>query len=129
MAVMAETIDIIAACNIQGVTSGYEEIRTAFAHSKLKFCGTTDVGKMVWLSRPPRMDTALFYAFDLLYLDDRDLRQFPLIERKEKLRAVKRRYLNVSGWALFCRQKCATASTLSKKAQNSETLTLSGAIK
>ena len=26
MAVMAETIDIIAACNIQRVTSGYEEI-------------------------------------------------------------------------------------------------------
>jgi bifunctional non-homologous end joining protein LigD len=29
-----------------------------------------------------------FYAFDLLYLNDRDLRQLPLIERKEKLRAV-----------------------------------------
>jgi len=29
-----------------------------------------------------------FYAFDLLYLNDRDLRQLPLIERKEKLRAL-----------------------------------------
>ena len=29
-----------------------------------------------------------FYAFDLLYLNGRDLRQLPLIERKEKLRAV-----------------------------------------
>jgi ATP-dependent DNA ligase len=29
-----------------------------------------------------------FYAFDLLYLNGRDLRQFPLIERKEKLRAL-----------------------------------------
>jgi ATP-dependent DNA ligase len=30
----------------------------------------------------------IFYAFDLLYLNDRDLRQLPLIERKEKLRTV-----------------------------------------
>ena len=29
-----------------------------------------------------------FYAFDLLYLNDRDLRQLPLIERKQKLRAL-----------------------------------------
>lgn len=30
----------------------------------------------------------IFYAFDLLYLNGRDMRQLPLIERKEKLRAV-----------------------------------------
>ena len=29
-----------------------------------------------------------FYAFDLLYLNNRDLRQLPLIERKKKLRAL-----------------------------------------
>jgi bifunctional non-homologous end joining protein LigD len=29
-----------------------------------------------------------FYAFDLLYLNGKDLRQLPLIERKEKLRAL-----------------------------------------
>jgi bifunctional non-homologous end joining protein LigD len=29
-----------------------------------------------------------FYAFDLLYLNGRDLRQLPLVERKEKLRAI-----------------------------------------
>jgi bifunctional non-homologous end joining protein LigD len=29
-----------------------------------------------------------FYAFDLLYLNNRDLRQLPLIERKEKLRTL-----------------------------------------
>jgi bifunctional non-homologous end joining protein LigD len=29
-----------------------------------------------------------FYAFDLLYLNGRDLRQLPLLERKEKLRAL-----------------------------------------
>jgi bifunctional non-homologous end joining protein LigD len=35
-----------------------------------------------------RRGAPIFYAFDLLYLNGRDLRQLPLIERKEKLRAV-----------------------------------------
>jgi bifunctional non-homologous end joining protein LigD len=35
-----------------------------------------------------RKGCPIFYAFDLLYLNDRDLRQHPLIERKEKLRAL-----------------------------------------
>lgn len=35
-----------------------------------------------------RRGSPIFYAFDLLYLNGRDLRQLPLIERKEKLRAV-----------------------------------------
>jgi bifunctional non-homologous end joining protein LigD len=35
-----------------------------------------------------RRGCPVFYAFDLLYLNDRDLRQLPLIERKEKLRAL-----------------------------------------
>jgi bifunctional non-homologous end joining protein LigD len=35
-----------------------------------------------------RRGCPIFYAFDILYLNDRDLRQLPLIERKEKLRAV-----------------------------------------
>jgi bifunctional non-homologous end joining protein LigD len=35
-----------------------------------------------------RRGSPVFYAFDLLYLNGRDLRQLPLIERKEKLRAV-----------------------------------------
>jgi bifunctional non-homologous end joining protein LigD len=35
-----------------------------------------------------RRGIPIFYAFDILYLNDRDLRQLPLIERKEKLRAV-----------------------------------------
>jgi bifunctional non-homologous end joining protein LigD len=33
-----------------------------------------------------RKGCPIFYAFDLLYLNDRDLRQLPLIERKRKLR-------------------------------------------
>jgi bifunctional non-homologous end joining protein LigD len=35
-----------------------------------------------------RRGCPIFYAFDILYLNDRDLRQTPLIERKEKLRSV-----------------------------------------
>ena len=35
-----------------------------------------------------RRGCPIFYAFDLLYLNGRDLRQLPLIERKEKLLAV-----------------------------------------
>jgi bifunctional non-homologous end joining protein LigD len=35
-----------------------------------------------------RRGCPIFYAFDLLYLNGRDLRQLPLIERKEKLRAL-----------------------------------------
>jgi HNH endonuclease len=35
-----------------------------------------------------RRGCTIFYAFDLLYLNDRDVRQLPLIERKEKLRAL-----------------------------------------
>jgi len=35
-----------------------------------------------------RRGSPIFYAFDLLYLNGRDLRQLPLIERKEKLRAL-----------------------------------------
>jgi bifunctional non-homologous end joining protein LigD len=35
-----------------------------------------------------RRGSPTFYAFDLLYLNGRDLRQLPLIERKEKLRAL-----------------------------------------
>jgi ATP-dependent DNA ligase len=35
-----------------------------------------------------RRGSPIFYAFDLLYLNNRDLRQLPLIERKVKLRAL-----------------------------------------
>jgi bifunctional non-homologous end joining protein LigD len=35
-----------------------------------------------------RRGCPIFYAFDLLYLNDRDVRQIPLIERKKKLRAL-----------------------------------------
>jgi bifunctional non-homologous end joining protein LigD len=35
-----------------------------------------------------RRGCPVFYAFDILYLNDRDLRQLPLLERKDALRKV-----------------------------------------
>ena len=35
-----------------------------------------------------RRGCPIFYAFDLLYLNGRDVRQLPLMERKDKLRAL-----------------------------------------
>jgi bifunctional non-homologous end joining protein LigD len=35
-----------------------------------------------------RKGCPIYYAFDLLYLNDRDLRQLPLIKRKERLRTL-----------------------------------------
>jgi bifunctional non-homologous end joining protein LigD len=35
-----------------------------------------------------RKGCPIFYAFDLLYLNGRDMMQLPLLERKEKLRAL-----------------------------------------
>jgi ATP-dependent DNA ligase len=47
-----------------------------------------DQGRSIFNELLFRRGSPIFYAFDLLYLNDRDLRQLPLIERKEKLRAV-----------------------------------------
>jgi bifunctional non-homologous end joining protein LigD len=35
-----------------------------------------------------RRGCPIFYAFDLLYLNNRNLRQLPLLERKEKLKTL-----------------------------------------
>jgi bifunctional non-homologous end joining protein LigD len=47
-----------------------------------------DAGRSIFNELLFRRGCPVFYAFDLLYLNDRDLRQLPLIERKEKLRAL-----------------------------------------
>jgi ATP-dependent DNA ligase len=47
-----------------------------------------DQGRSIFNELLFRRGLPIFYAFDILYLNDRDLRQLPLIERKEKLRAV-----------------------------------------
>ncbi|HET7233408.1 MAG TPA: DNA ligase D [Longimicrobium sp.] len=50
--------------------------------------GTTSFQMLQNVLNNDRHDELVFYAFDLLYLDGRDLRGLPLIERKEALRAL-----------------------------------------
>jgi hypothetical protein len=45
-------------------------------------------GRSIFNELLHRKGSPIFYAFDLLYLNDRDLRQRPLMERKKKLRAL-----------------------------------------
>ena len=45
-------------------------------------------GRSIFKELLLRRGCPIFYAFDLLYLNGRDVRQLPLMERKEKLRAV-----------------------------------------
>src|ERR1700686_932428 len=45
-------------------------------------------GRSIFNELLHRKGVPAFYAFDLLYLNGRDLRQLPLVERKEKLRAI-----------------------------------------
>lgn len=54
-------------------------------------------GRSIFNELLHRKGSPIFYAFDLLYLNDRDLRQRPLIERKRLLRDVidKSRLLDV----------------------------------
>jgi bifunctional non-homologous end joining protein LigD len=45
-------------------------------------------GRSIFKELPLRRGCPIFYAFDLLYLNGRDVRQLPLMEQKEKLRVV-----------------------------------------
>jgi bifunctional non-homologous end joining protein LigD len=45
-------------------------------------------GRSIFNDLLHRKGFPVFYAFDLIYLDDRGLRQLPLVERKRKLREV-----------------------------------------
>jgi ATP-dependent DNA ligase len=47
-----------------------------------------DEGRSIFNELLFRRGLPKFYAFDILYLNGYDLRQLPLIERKEKLRQV-----------------------------------------
>jgi bifunctional non-homologous end joining protein LigD len=73
----------------------FQELRDRLAGLKVKdtvidgelVCLDSE-GRSIFNERLFRRGSPIFYAFDLLYLNGRDLRQLPLIERKEKLRAV-----------------------------------------
>jgi bifunctional non-homologous end joining protein LigD len=73
----------------------FEELRYSLA--KLKVKNAVIDGELVCLDSEGRSifnellfrrGCPTFYAFDLLYLNDRDLPQLPLIERKQKLRTL-----------------------------------------
>lgn len=73
----------------------FNELRESL--SKLKVNNAVIDGELVCLDSEGRSifnellfrrGRPTFYAFDLLYLNGRDMRQLPLIERKEKLRAL-----------------------------------------
>jgi bifunctional non-homologous end joining protein LigD len=79
----------------RNVYKSFNELRENF--SKLKVKNAVIDGEIVCLDSEGRSifnellfrrGCPVFYAFDILYLNDRDLRQLPLIERKEKLRSV-----------------------------------------
>jgi bifunctional non-homologous end joining protein LigD len=50
-----------------------------------------EFGRSVFKDLLFRRSECLFFAFDLLFLDGNDLRGFPLIERKARLRKILRR--------------------------------------
>jgi bifunctional non-homologous end joining protein LigD len=45
-------------------------------------------GRSIFDDLPHRRGFPVFYTFDSIYLDDRDLRQLPLMERKLKLQEI-----------------------------------------
>jgi len=73
----------------------FQELRSRLAGLKVKnavidgeiVCLDAE-GRSIFNELLFRRGCPIFYAFDLLYLNGRDLRQLPLLERKEKLRAL-----------------------------------------
>src|ERR1700692_1171565 len=73
----------------------FQELRDSLAKLKVEnavidgelVCLDTE-GRSIFNELLFRRGYPIFYAFDLLYLNGKDLRQLPLIERKEKLRAL-----------------------------------------
>ena len=47
-----------------------------------------ETGRTVFAAMMTRRQQALFYAFDLLWLDGEDLRRLPLVTRKAKLKRI-----------------------------------------
>ena len=63
-----------------------------------------------------RRGLPIFYAFDILYLNNHDLRQLPLIARKEKLRAViEKSALPDPVWKIYRRARCGFVQRSSAK--------------
>jgi bifunctional non-homologous end joining protein LigD len=50
--------------------------------------GITDFSDLQAAMKAGKTASLIFFAFDLLFLDDKDLRQLPLVERKKRLQAL-----------------------------------------
>jgi bifunctional non-homologous end joining protein LigD len=73
----------------------FKDLQSSLANLKVKnavidgeIACVDEEGRSIFNELLFRRGMPIFYAFDLLYLNGRDLRQLPLIERKEKLRTV-----------------------------------------
>jgi bifunctional non-homologous end joining protein LigD len=72
----------------------FQELRTISEaqgegrHHRRRDCVSVSEGRSIFNELLFGRRCPIFYAFDLLYLDGEDLRQLPLIERKDKLRTL-----------------------------------------
>ncbi len=69
---------------LRGVLAGQFEVRNAIVDGELVVLDKT--GRSLFYDLMANRGTVVFAAFDLLWLDGRDLRDLPLTERKEILR-------------------------------------------
>jgi bifunctional non-homologous end joining protein LigD len=60
-------------------------IRDAILDGEIVCLDENGVSQFNWLLSKRKASAAIFYAFDLLWLDGEDLRKAPLLERKERL--------------------------------------------
>jgi bifunctional non-homologous end joining protein LigD len=75
---------------------GFTDLRAAIAHELLatdsildgEIVSLTEQGGIAFNELMNRRGLTCYYAFDLLMLNGKDLRQLPLIQRKQKLREV-----------------------------------------
>ena len=79
----------------RNVYKSFEQLRDNLAKLKVEnavidgeIVCLDEEGKSIFNELLSRRGCPVFYAFDLLYLNGRDLRQLPLIERKEELKAL-----------------------------------------
>jgi len=60
-------------------------IRDAILDGEIVCLDENGVSQFNWLLSKRKANAAIFYAFDLLWLDGEDLRKAPLLERKQRL--------------------------------------------
>jgi bifunctional non-homologous end joining protein LigD len=108
-------------------TAGFPSITAAFAKLKVKSAiidgevvvldekGRSDFQSLQAQMKDLRDDVPVFYAFDLMYLDGRDLKPTPLIERKDQLENVIKQS-RVAPRIVYSRHFCMPGEKLLAKA-------------